>query len=147
MQKASKILVWLGVLSLALVTYGWAQPATPQSGRGQKGGMGMRYDPQNLATVSGVVAKVTTSKRRSKGVHLQLKTDKGNLIVALGPSSYLQEQKMNLAVGDKIEVTGTRLQHPRGPILLAGEVKKGNQVVKLRDEKGMPLWRRSLKGR
>lgn len=141
-----RILVWLGVLSLILAAYAWAQPAAPGTGSSamrQRGGMGMGYDPQNLETVRGVVTKVTASKRRAKGVHLQVKTDKEDLFIILGPAYFLEKQKMTLAEGEKVEITGSRIKHPQAAILIAGELKKGSQVVKFRDEKGLPLWRRS----
>ncbi|MFZ5452156.1 MAG: DNA-binding protein [Thermodesulfobacteriota bacterium] len=146
MKKLPKIMVGLGILSLLLATYAWAQPAGPGAGQGMKrrGGMGLQYDPNKLETVKGEVIQVQKGTRRSKGVHLEVKTDKETLIAILGPASFLEQQKMDLAVGDKVEITGSRIERPQKAIILAGEVKKGDQAVKLRDEKGMPLWRRSL---
>jgi predicted transcriptional regulator len=77
-------------------------------------------------------------------VHLQVKTDKETLIAILGPTSFLEQQKLEIAVGDKVEIKGSRIKHPQQAILLAGELKKGDQVVKFRDEQGKPLW--SLQG-
>ena len=136
--------MWLGILSLLLTAYAWAQPAGPGAGKGMmsRGGMGLQYDPNNLETVKGEVTQVQKSPGRSQGVHLEVKTGKETLIVILGPSSFLEQQKMAFASGDKVEITGSRIKHPQKAIILAGEVKKGDQVVKLRDEKGLPLWRR-----
>jgi len=140
MKKIRRILLWLGVLSLALAASAWAQPAGPGAGKGamrQKGGMGMQYDPKTVETVSGEVTQVQTMGR---GVHLQVKTDKETLLVGLGPAQYLEQQKMNFAVGDKVEVKGFRIQHPQQALMVAGEVKKGDQVLRLRDDQGKPLW-------
>ncbi|MBI4794877.1 MAG: DNA-binding protein [Deltaproteobacteria bacterium] len=138
----SRIMLWLGVLSLALAANAWAQPAGPGAGKGamrQKAGMGM-YDPKTVETVSGEVTQVQTMGRRTRGVHLQVKTDKETLLVVLGPAQYLEQQKMTFAVGDKVEIKGSRIQHPQQAMLVAGEVKKGDQVLKLRDDQGKPLW-------
>lgn len=146
MKKISRIMVWLGVFILALAASVWAQtapPALPGAGKGPmtpKAGMGMQYDPQSLETVSGEVTQVQTRGPRAKSLNLQVKTDKETLLVLLGPGSYLEQQKMTLAVGDKVEIKGSRIQHPNQALLIAGEVKKGNQVIKLRDDQGKPLW-------
>lgn len=146
MKKWSRILVGLGVLSLILGASAWSPPVGTGSG-GVGRGQGRQYDPNNLVTVSGEVTKVTKSMRRAKGLHLEVKTAKETLLVFLGPASYLEQQKMTLAVGDKVEIKGTRVQRPQQAILIAGELKKGNQVVKLRDENGMPLWSRQGPGK
>jgi hypothetical protein len=105
-----------------------------------KAGMGMQYDPKSMETVSGEVTQVQTRGRRAKSLNLQVKTAKETLMVLLGPASYLEQQKMTLALGDKVEIKGSRIQHPSQALLIAGEVKKGDLVVKLRDDQGKPLW-------
>jgi hypothetical protein len=153
MIKISKIMVLLGILSLVLASYAWAQPAGPGPGPGGPGpgagmggpgpgpGMGIQYDPNAVETVNGEVTQVQKAPGRSHGVHLQVKTDKETLIAILGPAAYLEQQKMEIAVGDKVEITGFRIKHPQQAILMAGELKKGDQVIKFRDEQGKPLWR------
>jgi hypothetical protein len=146
MKKMSNIMVILGVFILALAVSAWAQPAPPAGpGAGQgamtpKAGKGMQYDAKSLETVSGEVTQVRTMGRKAKGMQLQMKTDKETLVVFLGPAPYLEQQKMTLAVGDKVEIKGSRIQHPQQAMLIAGEVKKGDQVVKFRDDQGKPLW-------
>jgi hypothetical protein len=158
MKTWSKIFLWLGILSLLLGAAAWAQiggsGTGTEPGRGHGGaamrsgrGPGMRYNPQNVETVSGVVTEVRQATRRSRGLHLMFKTDKETLIVILGPASYLEQQKMKIAAGDKLEIKGSRIKRPQQAVLIAGEVKKGDQVVKLRDEQGMPLWPRQGPGR
>jgi len=107
----------------------------------------MHYDPQTVETLKGEVIKVEISSRRFQTVHLELKTGKETVFVFLSPDSFLQQQKLTLAPGDKLEVTGSRIKHPQVALILAGEVKKGNQAVKFRDEKGQPLWPRGMKRR
>ena len=143
MKKLTRILVYLGILALVLAAYAWAQPAMPGAGRGGRGpggGMGMQYDPQTVETVSGEVTQLQKMPGRAPGLHLQVKTDKETLTVILGPLAYLQEQKMDIAVGDKVEVKGSRVKDPQMAMLIAAELKKGDQVLKLRDDQGNPLW-------
>ena len=48
-----------------------------------------------------------------------------------------------LAEGDAIEVKGSRGKMDGSDAILAREIKKGSQTLKLRDEKGIPLWSHS----
>jgi hypothetical protein len=146
MKRLNLILAFSGILVLLAAASACGQPAQtagPGAGKGAmapKAGMGMQYDPKAVETVSGEVTQVQTMGRRTKGVHLQVKTDKETLIVVLGPTTYLEQQKMTFAVGDKVEVKGSRIQHPQQAMIVAGEVKKGDQLLKLRDDQGKPMW-------
>jgi len=107
------------------------------------GPYGRIYDPKTVETVSGLVTgveKFTPARGGSAGVHLQLKTDKGTISVHLGPSWYLENQEAQVEAKDKIEVTGSRITLDGKDVLIAAEVKKGDGVLKLRDENGIPLW-------
>jgi hypothetical protein len=42
--------------------------------------------------------------------------------------------------GDKIEVKGSRVTFAGKPAIIAAEVKKGDNILKLRDENGIPAW-------
>ena len=72
----------------------------------------------------------------SYGVHFTLKTEKEAISVHLGPSWYMEKQGMTFAPGDKVEVTGSRITYEGQPTIIAGEVKKGGQVLKLRMQPG-----------
>ena len=76
----------------------------------------------------------------SYGVHFTLKTEKETIPVHLGPSWYMEEQAVSFAPGDKVEVTGSRITYQGQPTIIAAEVKKGGQVLKLRDAAGVPVW-------
>jgi hypothetical protein len=54
---------------------------------------GRMYDPKTVETVTGDVVKVdriTPMRGMSSGVHLVVKTDKGDVSVHLGPQWYLE---------------------------------------------------------
>ena len=147
MKRLNRILALSGILVLLLAAFAWAQPGGSGPGMGGRGpgggmGMGMNYDPKTVETVSGEVAQVQEMQGMAAGVHLQLKTAKETLMVIVGPASYLEQQQVKIAVGDKLEITGSRMQHPQMALLIAGELKKGDQVIKLRDDQGKPLWPR-----
>jgi Glu-tRNA(Gln) amidotransferase subunit E-like FAD-binding protein len=76
----------------------------------------------------------------SYGVHLSLKTDKETINVHPGPAWYIENQDIKIQTGDKIEIKGSRVSIQGKPAIIAAEVKKGDEVLKLRDEKGFPVW-------
>jgi hypothetical protein len=101
------------------------------------------YDPKTLETIAGEVVSVdlvTPMKGMSQGVHLAVKTEKETLDVHLGPSWYLENQDVKLVPKDQVEVKGSRVTVAGKPALIAAEVKKGDGVLVLRDEKGFPAW-------
>jgi hypothetical protein len=69
-----------------------------------------------------------------------LKTDKETIPVFLGPAWYIEEQRIKFEAKDKIEVKGSRMSIQEQPTIIAQEVKKGDKVLRLRDDKGAPLW-------
>lgn len=74
------------------------------------------------------------------GTHVTLQSDGQMLDVHLGPTWFLQREGIELAKGDEIEVTGSVIDSDGKSILIAREVKKGQKVLKLRDEQGVPAW-------
>jgi hypothetical protein len=141
----TKVLVIM-VVSLALACPALAQPG-PGSGMG--GGMGpMLYNPQTATTVTGQVEKLEDlpSMGGGSGMGMQhrgvtLKTDKGSLMVHLGPGWYLDEKKFAVKAGDTMEATGSQVTLNNQPALIAREVKVKDATLKLRDDQGLPVWR------
>jgi hypothetical protein len=100
------------------------------------------YDPSKVTTVSGVITSVESTTRGwgdNTGTHLVIKTNTESLTVYAGPSSFLQN-KISFAKGDKIEVTGARINVDGKPGIVAKEIKKGSAVIVLRNNDGTPLW-------
>ena len=99
-----------------------------------------------------LAGKVTAINRRAakkagrpERVTMVLQTDQGAVKVHLGPADYLDQQALKLAPGDQVEVKGVKVNRLKAPTFIAGEVRKGDQVMKLRDDAtGRPLW---LKGK
>jgi hypothetical protein len=73
-------------------------------------------------------------------MHLMLKTDKETISVHLGPGWYIENQDVKIDPKDKVEVKGSKITFQGKPALIAAEVKKGNEILKLRDENGFPAW-------
>ncbi|MGB7911260.1 MAG: hypothetical protein WCF59_03445 [Desulfobaccales bacterium] len=105
------------------------------------------YNTQTVTTVKGQVESLgsygMTGWRAAPGMQSQglvLKTDKGNIIVHLGPPWYVRKQGFDLKQGDSLEVTGSQVTKDGQTLLLAAQAKKDGQTLKVRDEQGVPLW-------
>jgi hypothetical protein len=104
---------------------------------------GRMYNPQTVETISGEVVSVdqiTPMKGMYYGVHTVVKTDKETIAVHLGPGWYIENQDVKIAPKDKIEVKGSRITYEGKPAIIAAEVKKGDEVLMLRDASGFPVW-------
>ncbi len=114
-------------------------------GYGYQGSQQVRlYDPATVETLSGEVIRVnqTTGMGRGRGggVHLLLKTRKEAIEVHLGPTWYLGNQKFSIAPGDRLEIKGSRVTAQGVTVIIAAQVKKGNDVLTLRNNDGFPMW-------
>jgi hypothetical protein len=149
MKRNALIVVAVLAVSALAVTQAMAGPGRGWRGWKGSGGWGMgggyqrMYDPATVETVSGTVAsidKVTPMKGMSPGVHLTLETEKGPVSVHLGPEWYVERLDTKLAEGDSVEVKGSRVTYDGKPAIIAAEVKKGDDVLTLRDDSGIPAW-------
>jgi hypothetical protein len=144
----------LMILTLLLELAGPAagqQVGFPGGGRrhgGSKNQDRQVYNPQTVTTVQGQVEDLggygMQGWRVTPGMAIQglvLKTSNGNLIINLGPPWYVRKQGFTLQKGDTLEVTGSKVTKDEKTVLLAAEVKKDGQTLKVRDEKGAPLFR------
>ena len=134
------------VLFLMIATNSFAQQGMKWRGSGGWG-MGAQYnrmyDVKTVESISGEIISVDTitpQKGMSHGVHLTVKTDKETISVHLGPSWYIENQDVKLSPKDKIEVKGSRITFEGKPAIIAAEVKKGDEILTLRDANGIPMW-------
>jgi hypothetical protein len=112
-------------------------------GWGAAGSYNRIYDAKTVETVTGKVVSVgrfTPSKAMGYGIHLVLKSDHETLSVHLGPAWFVENQDTKIEPKDKIEVKGSRVTFEGKPALIAAEVRRGDEVLELRDEAGIPLW-------
>lgn len=108
------------------------------------------YNPSTETTVKGTIEQVKTAflpgggasaqaREESSGpMYVNLKTDSGTLAVFLGPSWFAESKGFKFAKGDQIEVTGSKLQDKN--VIVAREVKRGDQVLVVRNAQGIPAW-------
>lgn len=107
-------------------------------------GWGRLYDPKTVETLKGeivAVDTVTAGRMDIPGrVVLTLKTAKETIPVYVGPEWYVKQQEVKLVAGDQVEVKGSRVAMDGKPYIIPNYVKKGDRVLQLRDDTGLPLW-------
>jgi hypothetical protein len=148
MKKLSFVIAMAAVAVFLAAVALFAQPGPGMMWRGSGGwGPGSQYnkmyDPKTVETITGEVTavdRITPVKGMSGGVHMNVKTDKETISVHLGPGWYLENQDVKIAAKDKVEVKGARTTFTGKPAIIAAEVKKGDEVLKLRDDSGFPVW-------
>lgn len=140
MASLHRTLMVAAFLSAAL-----GQTASAQPGRAT--GQGGRYDPSTETRLSGQVSAVENvmppdraGRRGMGGLHLTLKTSTESVVVHLGPAAFSKEKNFVVAVGDDLEILGSRVELGDESVLLAREIKKGERTLTLRDASGRPLW-------
>jgi len=104
---------------------------------------GRMYNPDTVETTTGIIIKVERMipiRGMSYGVHLTMKTDEETVSVHLGPEWFIGSRNIMFQVNDNLEVTGSRIIFEGKPAIIAAEVKMGDQMLKLRDERGFPVW-------
>ena len=151
-QKMKKMRIWfvmmgmIFILGLLLTTESFAQRGMKWEGSGNWGSgtqYGRLYDPKTVETIRGEVVSVDVirpEKGMSLGVHLMVKTEKETISVHLGPAWYIKRQDIKIGPKDKVEITGSRITLDGKPTIIAAEVKKGDEILRLRDENGYPAW-------
>ena len=145
-KKLVTLVVAVTVLSLFTSLDAFAQKGISWKGGGGWGPgtpYGRMYNPQTVETITGEVVSVDTitpSKGMAHGVHATVKTDKETISVHLGPAWYIENQDVKIAPKDTIEVKGSRITFNGKPAIVAAEVKKGDEVLALRDASGFPVW-------
>jgi hypothetical protein len=146
MKKIVSVFAMVSILTIISPAGSFAQGGMKWRG---SGGWGMgapysrMYDPKTVETINGEVIsvdKITPGKGMSYGVHLMVRTEKETLSVHLGPGWFIENQDVKIEPKDKIEIRGSRITFEGKPALIAAELKKGNEVLKLRDDNGIPVW-------
>ncbi len=138
----------LVIMSAAIAGIALAAPMMGGWGMGSR--YGRMYDTHTVETVSGEVVRIDRIKPMrgmSYGIHIALKTDKGEIPVHLGPAWYIDRQSPAIKVGDRVEVKGSRVMFQGTPVIIAAEVNRGGEVLKLRDDSGYPAWAGWRRGR
>jgi sporulation protein YlmC with PRC-barrel domain len=103
------------------------------------------FDPKTIRSISGQVIKVDRVPEPGYGVEIRLTVFIGKkeiLPVYLGPAFYIvgSDQVKHFKLGDKVTVSGSQGTRGGEPFMIAMTVKRGNEVLRLRDKDGNPEW-------
>ena len=112
-------------------------------GWGPKTNYGRMYNTETVETISGEITsvdKITPGKGMSYGIHAVLKTDGTTLPIHLGPGWFIENQDITIEASDKVEITGSKITFEGKPAIIAARIKKGDEILILRDENGFPVW-------
>jgi len=147
MKKLFVLIMAVSIITLGLTAESFAQRGAVKwrgsGGWGPGTPYNRMYDPAKVETISGTVEAVTQVvpiKGMYSAVAVTVKTDKETIPVHLGPEWYISRLDTKLAKGDAIEVKGVRATFSGKPAIIAGEIKKGDNVLVLRDSAGIPVW-------
>jgi hypothetical protein len=147
MKKITFWILSIASLSLLLSTSALTQPGmmkgSGSGGWGSTASYCRMYNTKAIETLSGEIVsidKFTPMSGMSYGVDLTLRTAKETIPVHLGPGWYIDRQDIQLKPNDRIEVKGSRVTFGGKPAIMAAQVKKGTEVLILRDENGFPAW-------
>lgn len=118
-------------------------PMRGSGGWGQGGHYGRMFDPNTVETLKGEVVRVekfSPNRGMSKGIYITLRTESGEVPVHLGPEWFLERQDIKISPKDTLEIKGSRITYNNKPAIIASEIQKGTDILKLRDENGIPVW-------
>jgi len=107
------------------------------------GGYGRLFDVKTMTSIDGEIVSLTRftpMKGMTAGVHMKVKAAAETIDVHLGPAWYLESQEADLKAGDKVEVKGSRITYDKKPAIIAVTIKRGDDVLVLRDADGFPRW-------
>ncbi len=146
-----KVIIFVMIMAMVVVSNIFiAVDSFAQRGMGRRGGCGQgnqycgMYNPETSEKISGEVVSIEKIVRGNKGfsgIHLSVEADGETVTVHLGPEWYIENQEIQIEKKDKIEITGSKTFDEGKPVVTAYEVKKGEDILVLRDEDGFPAWR------
>jgi sporulation protein YlmC with PRC-barrel domain len=102
------------------------------------------FDAAKIVTINGAIDRVGTFRPMAgarQGLRLVVTGDDGKTYtVHVGPKAYADQKSFVFRNGDKVTVTGSHVMFNDKDVLIATEIKKGDQTLTLRDKEGKPAW-------
>lgn len=101
------------------------------------------YDTKTVITITGKVTKAeafVAEPMRIKAVRVFVKANRKTYEAHLGPVWYIKKQDFKLEPGDKIKLTGSRIDSK----IMIQQFEHGGRTFVLRNQDGQPKWFKSL---
>lgn len=96
------------------------------------------FDAKKIEDISGTIESIGSyhpEPGSAPGMRLRVKTDDGKTVTVYGgPHLYGQSKKIYFSTGDKVTVTGSRTKVSDREVLLATQIKKGDQTLEILDK-------------
>jgi hypothetical protein len=73
-------------------------------------------------------------------VNLLVQSGSEVIPVQLGPSWFIEHQPIHLEPGDKIQISGSEVSTNGQTLLVASQVRKGREILRLRGDHDRPVW-------
>jgi hypothetical protein len=101
-----------------------------------------KYDPATEAKLKGTVEELRLDPPTGgKPVaYLVIKSGDDKTQVFLCPKSFLDEMGVTFAMGDAVQITGSKVKRDGADLILAREVIKSGDTLTLRFNDGKPAW-------
>lgn len=145
-----RIAIGIVIISMVLIFLSMQSPAyqlaVRRAGSGGWGATtqyGHKFDPGTVETIKGEVVSVrkfVPLRSMAFGYLVTVKTEEETIPVHLGPGYYVDRSGFELAPNDSVEVTGSRILFHGESAIIATQVKKGDETLTLRTQKGIPVW-------
>ncbi len=124
---------------------GMSKNRNPNNNLGRGNLSNVSYNVSTVHTFKGQIIRIIRQDSlygTAQLMQLVIKTGEGQeLVIDLGPSSYIDATRINLERGDEIEVIGSEIVTSNNtPMVMAQEVKKDTYSLTLRNKQGQPLW-------
>jgi hypothetical protein len=101
------------------------------------------FNPDTIEEISGTIQEILFSGRENSDEQgMELLVESGDELekVHAGPVWFLDKQGKPIKKGDKITVRGSRINYQHEPVLIAEHIQRNSRILKLRDNRGHPLW-------
>lgn len=108
--------------------------------------IGRAFDPSAIASFKVTIKEVGHSVAHnspSNTVKLLVDASSSGIpdaVVQLGPDWVIQSQGISLKKGDEVTVLGSKASIGGQTYIIAAKLKKGDEVMDLRSELGVPIW-------
>jgi PRC-barrel domain len=111
------------------------------------------FDPKNMKTVGGVVTSIIEGQTGAEndfgqGIRLMVRRDdvspkSQDLLVYVGPAEFVKTQQgFTFKQNDRVMLKGAEMNRDDRRVFVATEIVLGDRTLMLREDNGLPLWRR-----